>query len=74
MFLPSSPAQKVVLAPLVFVPDGDLELVADAAEEVEVELLQPLRVQRLVDRLRLVTVVAQPVTIVMLLILIIMLF
>ena len=55
-----SPAEEVVLAALVLVPDGDLELLADPREEVEVELLQPLRVQRLVDRLRLVAVVAQP--------------
>ena len=56
-----SPAEEVVLAALVLVPDGDLELLADPREEVEVELLQPPRVQRLVDGLRLVAVVAQPI-------------
>ena len=55
-----SPTEEVVLAALVLVPDGDLELLADAREEVEVELLQPPRVQRLVYRLRLVAVIAQP--------------
>ena len=55
-----SPAEEVVLAALILVPDGDLELLADPGEEVQVELLQPPRVQSLVDRLRLVAVVAQP--------------
>ena len=55
-----SPAEEVILAALVLVPDGDLELLADPREEVEVELLQPPRVQRLVDGLRLVAVIAQP--------------
>ena len=54
-----SPSHEVVLRPLVLVPDGDLELVRLVLEDGEVELFQPSRTQRLVDRLRLVTFVSQ---------------
>ena len=54
-----SPAHEVVLAALVLVPHGDLELLRLVLEEVQVELLLPTGVQRLVDRLGLVPLVAQ---------------
>ena len=59
LVLAPSPAHEVILGPLVLVPDGDLELAALVLEEREVELFQPPRIQSLVDRLRLVALVAE---------------
>lgn len=53
------PPHEVVLAALVLVPHRDFELLGLVLEEVEVELLLPTRVQGLVDRLRLVALVAK---------------
>ena len=54
-----SPPHEVVLASLVLVPHGDVQLLALIVKQVQVELLAPLGVQRLVDRLGLVAVVAE---------------
>ena len=53
-------SHKVVLGPLVPVPDTDLQVLALPGVQIHLELLLPLGVEALVHHLGLVSLISQP--------------